>query len=221
MLGSCCSSQRTADFSFEFFFLKNNGNGRKGLWMVLLSIYALTHAINSDTSHMSTGLNIGLQCFRHVWSCLTCWHWNTTLHSYSKFELMGNKFHQVASDSATHSSRLAAVVIFIPTAAQKQTPPSSFLYPHPSFFTPSNFSFHSPPPCTLSQILRIHPPYRLPLSTAAAKNKTGWCGGPMGEAQRWWNSASLAWALTPLNSATWLCLFNIQSAVGSGVSHSL
>lgn len=99
--------------------------------------------------------------------------------------------------------------------------PPVFFYPHPSFFTPSNFFFHSPPPCTLSQILRIHPPHRLPLSTAAAKNKTGWCGGPMGEAQRWWNSASPAWALTPLNSATWLCLFNIQSAVGSGVSHSL
>lgn len=166
--------------------LKNNGNGRKGLWMILLSIYVLTHAINSDTSHMSTGLNIGLQCFWHVWSCLTCWHWNTTLHSHFKFEL-------------PVTAQLTVLVLPLlwfssPQLHRNKHQPPVFFYPHPSFFTPSNFFFHSPPPCTLSQILRIHPPHRLPLSTAAAKNKTGWCGGPMGEAQRWWNSTSPAWA---------------------------
>lgn len=45
-------------------------------------------------------------------------------------------------------------------------------------------------------------------------------GAPRGEASCWWSSAAPAGALA-LDSSTFLCLFNIQSAVGSRVSHSL
>lgn len=140
---------------------------------------------------------------------------------------------KLACDDAMLSFLLLLAVIFIPQLRSNKHQPLVFFCPHPSLLTPSNFLFHPPPHSSLGDspclpflhnpkhTSAIHPPNRLPFSTAAAKNKTGWCGGLMGEAPRWWSSASPAWALTPLNSSTWLCLFNIQSAVGSGVSHSL
>lgn len=157
-------------------------------------------------------------------------HWHAAVLSQIPPALL--KPTRRISQRQTLSFLLLLGVIFIPQLHSNKHQPPVFFRPHPSFLTPSNFFLPSaslllfrwlPPLVHNSKNTphpTIRPPHRLPFSTAAAKNKTGWCGGPMGEAPRWWSSAPPAWALT-LNSSTWFCLFNIQSAVGSGVSHSL
>lgn len=64
----------------------------------------------------------------------------------------------------------------------------------------------------------------LPLPKIRQANAEAPAGGGAGVwggwASRWWSSAAPAGALA-LDSSTFLCLFNIQSAVGSRVSHSL
>ncbi len=175
--------------------------------------------------------------FVHGWQ--TDWH--TALLSHPDRQADGEQIPPARLKTARKISQQrrnsqfssAAGSDFHPTAVQQQTPAPSFLLP--TSLSPHSFQLSLPsispllfrwlplPPLVHSpkHTSSTHPPHRLPLSIAAAKNKTGWCGGPMGEAPHWWSSASPAWALTPLNSSTWFCLFNIQSAVGSGVSHSL